>query len=159
MGVVKRSSAAVESYLSALDETYGSFSVNQTTLAVETSRYEHEREKAGAGRVDIYTKVHNDQSEVLHLQQEETLELPSATVSDKEFESAATSAVEDRTGIECEVTGIDQATILGVRDINDDSRETVYRLAIVFEATHNSGSVDNTAVWEKQPTEFEPVYV
>jgi hypothetical protein len=158
MGVVEQSCAAVESYLSMLDQSYGSFSVNQTTVAVSQSRYEREREKAGDGSVDVYTKVRNDESEVLHVQNEETRELPSATVTDAEFERAAATAVETEAGVDCRITGVEQATILGVRNIDDDTHKTVYRLAVVFEASYTSGSVTGDAEWHDTTTQPEPVF-
>jgi len=159
MGVVERSYAAVESYLSVLDQSYGSFSVNQTTVAVSQSRYEREREKAGAGSVDVYTKVRNDESELLHVQNAETLELPSTTVTDEEFERAAATAVENETGIDCRIVDVEQATILGVRNIDDDSHKTVYRLAVVFEASHSSGSISSDAEWQETATQPKLVYL
>ena len=159
MGAVEQSYATVESYLSALDESYDSFSVNQTTLAVSSGRYEREREKAGAGRVDLYAKVTNDNSEVLHVEQEDSLGLPATTTTEETFEHAACTAVSELTGVDCRIVDVEQATILGIRDADDRARETVYRLAVVFEATHRSGTVNGNAVWESTVEKEASVFV
>lgn len=143
--------ASVESYLSSLDETYGSFSTNQTTLGVSSDRYERERERAG--HLEIYTKVRNERSEVLHVRNEGSLELPSTTTTTEQFEQVASSIVENLAGIECRIEDVERATILGVRDAGNTARETVYSLSVVFEATHRSGSANENAVW-KEATEL-----
>lgn len=151
MGAVESTDATVESYLSTLGETYSSFAVNQTTLAVCSARYEREVEHAGAGCITVYTKVHNDSSEVLHVDEDESLELPSTTIQGlHRLEPAAREAVEETAGIECSLARLEQATIFGIRDADDPSRGTVYSLAVVFEATYESGPVEDEAVW--QPT-------
>jgi hypothetical protein len=146
MGVVEQSQETVEAYLSALEESYGSFPINQTTVSVPTEEYRRERECADAGRVDLYTKVENAQSEVLHLREEGELVLPSARTCEEDFEYTVLDSVEDSTGISCQVDGIEQATILGIHDAESDN-EAVYRLAVVFECVPKSGSTNTDAVW------------
>ena len=148
MGVVEQSHESVESYLSVLDDSYGSFPINQRTLAVSTGEYERECERASAGRVDLYTKVVNDDAEVLHLRRDDEVVLPSTRVSDVPFEPVLRERVEDATGLSCTINGVDQATILGVVDTEND-RDAVYRLAVVFEASPLSGQKASDAVWHK----------
>jgi len=157
MGVVKQSYETVESYLSTLDEAYDSFKVNQTTVAATPDRYERERERASAGSVDLYTKVRNDDGEILHVREDEGVVLPSTRTTSERFERSAFDAVEAQTGVECRVEGIEQATILGIRDESEE-HEPVYRLAVVFEATHWSGSADETALWRSNPNQPSLVY-
>ena len=158
MGAVENTCATVESYLSTLGETYSTFPVNQMTLAVRPSRYEREVEHAGAGCITVYTKVHNDSKEVLHVDDAESVELPSTTTTAVEaLEPAAREAVEETVGIECRLSGIEQATIVGVRDAEDPERTTVYSLAVVFEATHESGTVNGEAVWQST-TDLQAMY-
>jgi hypothetical protein len=147
MGVVEQSQETVEAYLSVLEETYDSFPINQTTVSVPTAEYRCERERADAGCVDLYTKVENAQSEVLHLRDEGELALPSARTSEADFEYTALDSVEESTGVSCRVDGIEQATILGIHDAESDS-EAVYRLAVVFEGIPESGSTNPDAVWQ-----------
>lgn len=159
MRVVEHSSGAVESSLSSLDEVYEDFSVNQTTIPVPETQYEHERERAATGRIDLYAKVCNDDGEVLHLTREETEQLPSTTVDDEEsFERAICHAVSETVGIDCRVTGVEEATILGVADAENNDRETIWRLAVLFEAAHQAGTVDEQADWRGPSETVEPTY-
>lgn len=145
MGVVEQSQETVEEYLSALEESYQSFPVNQTTVAVSVDEYQRERERADAGSVDSYAKVENEGGEVLHLD-EGDLALPSARTSEGNIERVTVDAVEESTGITPRIEDIEQATILGIHDTESD-HETVFRLAVVFEASHRSGSPTADAVW------------
>lgn len=146
MGVVEQSQEAVEAHLSALEDTYPSFPVNQTTVTVPTEKYERERERAHAGSVDIYTKVRNDNADVLHVESGDELVLPSARTSDGSLESAALNSVEEATGISCRIDDVEQATILGIHD-TETPEDAVYRLAIVFECDPQAGTLDSNAVW------------
>lgn len=146
MGVVERSYETVESYLSALERSYDSFGVNQTTLAVEPRRYERERERALAGSVDVYTRVVNDSGEVLRVHRESDLVLPATRTATEPFERVACAAVEEQTGVSCRIDGVDEVTILGVRN-RANGHGSVYRLAIVFEASARAGSTNGDAVW------------
>lgn len=147
MGAVEQSSANVESQLAALDEQYGSFSVNQTTVAVSSDRYERERAAVGKGSLDVYTKVHHDGS-ILHIDDDAGTDLPSTTATSvSQVETTAIETVAELTGIECSVDGVDQATILGFRDADDDDRGTIYKLAVVIEATYEAGPVSGDAEW------------
>ena len=131
MGAVENTGETVESHLSVLGETYSSFPVNQTTLAVRSSRYEREVEHAESGCITVYTKVHNDSSEVLHVDEEDSLELPSTTTTVDELEPAAREAVKETVGIECTLTGLEQATIFGIRDADDFNSNELFQDWIV----------------------------
>lgn len=149
MGVVEQSRAAVEEQLSALEERYSQFSVNQTTFSVSTARYERERNTLDAGQIDVYTKVRNETGNVLH--RNETPELPATQVTDIDtIETAAQQSVEETVGVECTVTGLEEATILGIHDAGNADRETIYSLAVVFTATHETGTPDETALWQSE---------
>jgi hypothetical protein len=151
MGVVEQSHETVESYLSALDESYGSFPVNQSTVSVPSAEYERERERASAGYVDLYTKVTNEDADVLHVEDDDELVVPSTRTNEHSLEDVATACVEKQTGLSCAIEMVEQATILGVQNSDSDC-ETVYRLAVVFEATPTApptepSSVETEAVW------------
>lgn len=146
MGAVEQSYEAVESYLSTLERSYDSFGVNQTTLAVEPRRYERERERALAGSVDVYTRVVNDSGEVLRVHRESDLVLPATRTATEPFERVARAAVEEQTGVDCRIDGLDEVTILGIRN-RANGHDSVYRLAIVFEASPRTGSTNGDAVW------------
>lgn len=159
MGVVEQTSGAVESQLSALEESYGSFSVNQRSVTVPTEQYERKRGRDGCEQVDLYIKVENDDSEALHVDEDGAAVLPSTeTTIDTMLERAARTTVEETTGVDCRIEGIEAVTILGLRDGNDTDRETVYTLAVLFEASHASGETGPDADWQSFDPNDHPVY-
>ncbi len=159
MGVVEETSGAVESQLSALEESYGSFSVNQRTVTVPTAQYENRRGEDGRQQIDLYAKVRNEQSEVLHVEREGTTALPSAeTTIEAELEETARETVKSEAGIDCHIEGVEAVTILGLQDATETDRETVYTLAVVFEAEYSDGTPDDAAVWESFDAEHHPAY-
>jgi len=157
MGVVERSSANVESCISELEDSYGPFPINQTTLAVPDNEYQQARDDAQEDTVDLYAKVHNDEAEVLHVQEQGTVALPSTTASANAVLGAeAERTVQQLTGVDCSITGVEQATILGIT--NDEAEcETVYRLAVLFEAHHDDGAVNEEAVWQQSANTPQPI--
>lgn len=159
MGAVEQSCATVEACLSELDETYDSFSITQTTISVSASRYERECEKARAGYVELYAKVENDDSEVLYVEDDDELALPSTSTNDREFETAVTTAVTDTTDIDCHVVGVEEVTIIGVNNADSAESGTVYRLAILFEARPTGEGSTSKAVWEHSATRETPAYM
>jgi hypothetical protein len=160
MGVVERSSANVESYIAMLEEAYSVFSINQTTVSASQDQYGQAREAAREDRVDVYAKVRNENSEVLHVQKEDTLALPSTTIAaEGSLEYEVCSTVEDWAGIECSITGVEQATILGITNAEDDDCGTIYRLAVLFEGVHEAGSLEGNAVWQQTVTPPQPIEV
>lgn len=146
MGVVEQSQETVETYLSTLEESYDSFPVNQTTLTVPTAEYERELERANEGCVDLYTKIENGNSDVLHVRNDGDLVLPWTRTCRDAIWRAAVSSVEESTGISCRLDGVEQATILGIHDA-DSEHEAVYRLAVVFQGVTETGSTNSNAVW------------
>jgi hypothetical protein len=157
MGVVEQTSGAVESQLSALEDSYDSFPVNQRTVTVPTAEYEQRRNQRE--QIDLYTKVHNEQSEVLYVGADGNRVLPStsATLED-ELEKAAQSRVEETAGVSCRIEGVEAVTILGLHDRNDTDRETVYTLAVLFEGQYTAGGLASTAVWQGFDADDHPVY-
>jgi len=160
MGVVEQSSGAVESYLTTLEETYGSFAINQRTVAVPAEQYEREREKSGAGQIDVHAKVENDQSEVLYVEDNGTTALPSTTTTAHDsLKPAIQAEIFKIAGIECLLSDISAVTILGVRDADNEGRKTVYRLAVLFDGNHKSGSINDHAEWKQYDPNRHPAYV
>jgi hypothetical protein len=148
MEAIETTSGTVEGQLAELDEVYGTFSVDQTTVAVPRPRYERER-ATEPGRIEVYAKVQNDSGKILHVDADSP-ELPSTTVTDvADIESAARAAVREATGIECTCTVLDRAHIRGVRDADDGERETIYRLAVVVEGHRTVVSDDDRGVWQQ----------
>jgi hypothetical protein len=154
MGVVEQSHETVESYISALERIYGSFAVNQSTLSVPPAEYKRECERAAAGYADLYVTVTNSEGDVLHVDDGDEHVVPSTRAEGIPAKTMVAEFVEDETGVPCHVEDVKQATILGIRSSASDS-ETVYRLAIVFEARPASTedgtgppSTAETAVWQ-----------
>lgn len=146
MGVVEQSQKAVEANLSELDDAFGSFPVNQTTVAVPVDEYRRERERADRGCVDLYARVENDAAEVLHVENDDELMLPWTRTTEETIERAAADAVAEKTGVSCRLDEVQHATILGVHP-SDAEDDAVYRLAVVFEGVPVSGSTNTDAVW------------
>jgi len=160
MGVVERSSANVESCIAMLEKSYSSFSVNQTSLSVSPDQYKQARAEARKDRVDVYAKVHNENGEVLHVRQQGTVTLPSTTTAvGRSLELEACDVVQDVTGVECSITGVDRATILGISNAEDPECGTIYRLAVLFDATYDAGSTTERAVWQQTATAPQPIEV
>ncbi|MFC6722802.1 hypothetical protein ACFQHN_35865 [Natrialbaceae archaeon GCM10025896] len=158
MGAVEQSSGVVESYLSTLEESYGSFSINQRTVALSAEQYTEEDDREAT--VELQIQVENEDAEVLYVEEGGTLTLPSTTVSmDESLEPTVKSTVAEKAGIECRIQELDTVTILGLHNADDGESETLYRLAVIFEATHESGAVDEQAIWKEENTERNPVFV
>jgi hypothetical protein len=158
MGAVEESRASIESCLSTLEGIYSSFSVNQTTFSVSTDRYDHIKQENKQGQVDAYAKIQNETGDVLHVTDDETCRLPgTATAIDESIERDLRGSVAD-TGIESTIDEIEQVTIVGLRDANDEERETIYRLAVVFVGTYKSGT-DDDADWQETAVPAARAYV
>lgn len=159
MGVVEHSSGAVESQLSVLENSYGSFSIHQRTVSVPSAQYEEVRSLSGSN-VEVHAKVTNSSSEALHVSENGGAVLPSTvTTVEDSLETVVCSVVVERTGITCEVTELLGVTILGVNDRTDPERETLYRLAILFDARQVDGSTTENAVWKEYDQDAHPAYL
>lgn len=123
-----------------LEDRFGSFPVNQTTLDVSEACYESARERAGAEELDVYVRVRNDDGEVLHVGGDEGGSVPQCVSGPNEPLSAAvTRTVRTETGVECAVDDVARVTITGVRDEDDPDAEAIYRLVALVDARHERG--------------------
>jgi len=158
MGAVEQSSGVVESYLSTLEESYGSFSINQRTISISADRYTEERTREAT--VELRVKVENEHAEVLHVEAEGSPTLPSTTVQmDEPLEATVRSTVAEKAGIECRIQDLDSVTILGLHNTDEEESETLYRLAVTFEATHEGGTAGDGALWKEEDSMGNPVFV
>ncbi|MFB6183276.1 MAG: NUDIX hydrolase [Haloarculaceae archaeon] len=133
MDISSRSRERVASRIERLEETYESFPVNQTTLAVPARGYERALERSKKGLADVYIEVYNDDGEVLLVHSEGSREIPRGqTKSNESLEAGARREVRESAGVECTIEDIHQATIFGVVDEDDADRDPVYRLVVVF---------------------------
>jgi len=152
MGAVEQSSGEIESYLSTLEESYGSFSINQRTVTISPEQYEQERAKDDA--VAVHLKVRNESGDVLHVEDGGSPALPSTTVSmDESLEPPAKAVVTEETGVSCRIEELSAVTILGLHDEANPESETLYRLAVLFEATLENDPGDGQAVWKDHDPE------
>ena len=158
MGVAARTHEAVEDRLAGLQETYGSVTVNQTTISLPGERFESVADRYASGLVDAYVAVENADEELLHVVADDGLELPGTAPSEDEpLERGARRAVEDATGVRCRIDGLREVTIAGIR--NADSGNTVYRLVVVFSAEYLEGPVGDRAEWADRAAEVAPLHV
>ncbi len=151
MGIPERSRERVEAYIAGLEETYGTFPVNQTTVSLPAERYDavRERERETGGFVDAYVQVEDSERNVLHVARNGHADLPGVRVAmDARTEPQVRAAVRKRTGIECTIVGVERATIAGVRNAEKDDCGTLYHVVAVFSGQHVSGTPVADAVWE-----------
>jgi ADP-ribose pyrophosphatase YjhB (NUDIX family) len=150
----------VESRLAALEETYASFAVSQTTLSVSPSVYERAREQCAEGLADVYAQVYNGAGDVLLVEGDGEWVVPHAKPDrDEPLEAGTCRTLAERTGVECSVTDLERVTILGVRHGGDPERDTVYRLVPVFSAERVDGTPGDDAAWHSElPESALPTY-
>lgn len=135
MSVAEGSRVRVEERLVALEEGYSGFPVNQTTLAVPRGAYERASEQCDRGLVDAYVQLYNDQEDVLLVEHDGEWVVPHGEPRASERVVPGTERIiRERTGVDCEITGVRRVTILGIRDEDDPDRPAVYRLIAVFTA-------------------------
>jgi hypothetical protein len=140
MGAVA-SGGAVGEHLERLEERFGSFPVDQTTIAVGASTYDRERERTDAGVVDAIVRVWNDDGDVLHVQRDDEWRLPRQRgTSVAELTEAVEREVWSDLAVDCAVEGVSRVTIAGVRNRDDADAETLYRLLVVVDASHATGT-------------------
>jgi hypothetical protein len=158
MGIPERSRERVEAYIAGLEETYGTFPVNQTTVSLPGERYDavRERERETGGFVDAYVQVQNGDRNVLHVARNGHADLPGVRVAmDTRTEQQVRAAVRKRTGIECTIDGVERATIAGVRHAGDTDRGTLYHVVVVFSGRQVSGTPVEDAVWQPSANAVE----
>lgn len=151
MSVADLSRERVESRLAALEETYASFAVSQTTLSVSPPVYERARERCAEGLADVYVQVYNEAGDVLLVEGDGEWVVPHAKPDrDEPLEGGTCRTLADRTGVECAVTDLERVTILGVCHDGDPERDTVYRLVPVFSAERVDGTPEAVAAWHSE---------
>ncbi|WP_225333653.1 hypothetical protein [Halomicrobium urmianum] len=133
-----------------LEERFGSFPVNQTTLRLSSEAYADALDRAEAGVADLYVRVKNAQGEVLHVRDDERPRVPRCvgTLRDEPAERAR-QAVREATGVACTVDDVARVTIAGVRNGEDDDAPPAYRLLVLFEGSPADGIPEN-GVWRAE---------
>lgn len=160
MSVAEVSRERVEERLAALEESYSSFPVNQTTLTVTGAVYERARERCRGRLVDVYVQVFDDDENVLLVEGDGSWVVPHCEPeSDERLEAGARRALGEETEVDCRITGLRRATILGVLDEEAPERAPVYRLVAVFVGEHVDGLPGEGAAWHSQlPDSALPTY-
>lgn len=148
MSAADLSGDRVADRLGVLEKAYASFPVNQTTLSVSTEAYERARERCAQGLADVYVQVYNDAGQVLLVERDDGWVVPHVEPQVGErLETGTRRILADRTGVECRITDLERATILGVRHADDPERDPVYRLVAVFAAEYAAGTPADGAAW------------
>ena len=158
MGVAGRSRDHVEELLAELESDYDSFPVNQTTVSVSAEQYDRvvEQWRRGIARVDVH--VHNDQNDVLLVEDDDDLTVPGEVVTEGDsLERRARRAVRQATGVECEVETIEEVTIAGVHNEADPDAEPAYRLVVLMSGRLASGTAGPDGRWQADPPESQLV--
>jgi len=141
-----------------LEERFGSFPVNQTTLTVPEPDYETARERADAGAIDVYVRVYDDEGDALHLGDDRDCPVPRCVArSDESLAIAVARTVRRESGVEVSLDEVARVTIAGVNNEADSDAPTVYRLIALLDATYVRGTVENAA-WASE-TPAIPEYV
>lgn len=135
----------VTAALRALEGTYGSVPVRQTTVNVGPGRYEALGDDDGV--VDAQVHV-SDGDRALVIRDGGRWTAPAGAVGPADrIERAARRAVEHAAGVDCRLTDLDHVVITGVNDRTDPERPTRYRLTAVFEAEYVDGDPADGAEW------------
>ena len=159
MGRVAGSRPHIEELLTELEAQYGSFPVNQTTVSLPATQFDRVRANRTPHCIDAYVEVRNDDSEVLHVQDDGAMHLPGDAIStDEAIEKQVTDTVASMTGIDCTVTAIGSATIAGLRNEDDPTLDTQYHLIVVFNALYRGGTVEADADWKQEPARLDAVF-
>jgi hypothetical protein len=147
MSVGEVSRERVEQRLVSLDEAFESFPVNQTTLTVAPETYRQVREQAQQGLVDAYVQLSNDAGQVLLGEGDGGVDPVVEPSPGETLVDGVCRAIDDLTGVECTLTGLERVTILGVCREDADEPDPVYRLVVVFAGDAVGGTAGTDFEW------------
>ena len=160
MGIAERSRARVEDLLTEFERLYDDVPVNQQTVAVSGARYEAARDEYDERSVDTYVRIENDDGDVLHVTDEGSGGLPGAVGTPDESLSAEVGrAVAAQTGVDFDIDGLAELTIAGISNADEPDDPVLYRLLVVFEASHEGGEPEEDTEWRAASGEPTPTYV
>jgi len=135
MDVASRSRSRVEERLTRLEEEFGPPEVTQTTFEVEAERYQRSLERSRDGQLDVRCVVRDDDGAVLLREGNGEWIVPRGqTQPDERLSEAVKRIVREAADVDCTVTDAVSANIHGIRNEDDESASTVYRLSVVFTA-------------------------
>ena len=135
MDVASRSRSRVEERLTRLEEEFGPPEVTQTTFGVSEERYQRSLEQSRDGQLDVRCVVRDDDGAVLLREGNGEWLVPRGQTEPGEgLSDAVKRIVRETAGVDCTVTDAVSANIHGIRNEDDESASTVYRLSVVFTA-------------------------
>jgi ADP-ribose pyrophosphatase YjhB (NUDIX family) len=145
--------------LDALDGTYDSFDVQQTTVSVPTEAYEHARAAGRRGVVEAGVRVEREGRTLAVQDQGGWRDPVGAVEADEDVEAAARRLVREATGVACHVRDLQSVAIVGFHDESDPDRPPVYRLRALFAGEYVSGAPGGSAAWRREPPQARAVAV
>ncbi|MFB6307770.1 MAG: NUDIX domain-containing protein [Haloarculaceae archaeon] len=155
MGVGEQSRRRIRERLDRLEQRYGSFPVNQTTLRVPREAYERAVDRSESGLADVYVEVRDD-DDVLFVRGDDAWQLPHGqTEAGESLEAGARRLVRESTGVDVRIDGLVRATIAGLRNGADPNAEPVYRLVVVFIARATESIDSEDARWRESSPAVE----
>ena len=135
MDVASRSRSRVEERLTRLEEEFGAPEVTQTTFEVGEERYQRTLERSRDGQLDVRCVVRDGDGAVLLREGNGEWMVPRGQTRPDEPPAAAVRRIVRQTaGVECAIVDAISANIHGIRNEDDESASTVYRLSVVFTA-------------------------
>jgi len=135
MDVADRSHARVEERLTRLEEEFGGLEVTQTTFEVGAERYQRAIENSGDDQLNVQVVVRDGDGAVLLEEDDGEWLVPQGrTEPDERLADAVQRIVREAANVDCVVTDAATATIHGLRNSDDETADTVYRLSVVFTA-------------------------
>lgn len=148
----------IEAQIASLEEAFGPFPVNQTTISVPEEQYLRVRDRP-PGWIDAYVEVRAENGDVLHVRTDGSVELPSASLTlESGLESQVRAAVEEATGVTCSLAGVESASIAGLRNGDGEIGDTVYQLVAILGAAREGGQLGEDALWQSSPESIRPSY-
>ena len=136
----------VERALRSLRETYRSFDVHQTSVALAPTSYET---ALSDGLVDAAIRVENGAGEVLAVEEgrwrEPHVRLDHADGAD--LVEAARSALAEATGVVCRVTGLRDASMVTIHDEADGDRPPKFVREVRLAGRYEGGEPRGGAAW------------
>jgi len=147
-GVTLSSRDRVEAALRSLRETYRSFDVHQTSVALDPPSYDA---ALSDGLVDAAVRVENATGEVLGVEEDGWRE-PRVRVDHREgtdLVEAARSALSDLTGVVCRVTGLRDVSMVAIHDESDADRSPKFALDVRLSGRYEAGEPGEGAAWRE----------
>ena len=136
----------VERALRSLGETYRSFDVHQTSVALAPTSYET---ALSDGLVDAAIRVENGAGEVLAVEEGRWRE-PHVRLDHDEgtdLVESARSSLAETTGVDCRVTGLRDVSMVTIHDEADRDRPPKFALEVRLSGRYEGGEPRSGAAW------------